>query len=179
MLLSHRLFFALVPPRIERARIGLIRDQIGPVDCGVGNDRLHVTLAISADHPNFPTDVVDRMLRIGEDVSADPFWLSLDRLSGGGQSVALRPSKRSGALYDVQRQLAQAMDYWAIAREGWSFSPHVTIAYRVGDPFIRPIAPIGWEAGEIALIHSVVGETRHVTLGRWPLISDQFSFGEF
>lgn len=179
MSILHRLFFAILPPAIERARIGLTRDLLdAPID-PVANARLHLTLAITGDYPAFPDAVAERMLAIGGQVAADPFELVLERLSGSSRSVALRPAARCHGLGEVQRQLARDMAYWSLGREGWSFSPHVTLGYRQGDPFLMPITPIAWEVTEFALIHSRVGATEHIALGRWPLEAAQQEFAGF
>jgi 2'-5' RNA ligase len=56
-----------------------------------------------------------------------------------------------------------------------SFSPHVTLLYRKGRAFVRPVKPIAWRAAEFVLIHSEIGRTRYRELGRWPLVAVQGS----
>lgn len=169
----HRFFFALHPPLTEARRIGLVRDRLIPAGTPVSNDRLHVTLAITGDYAAPPQDVIDRLLSIGDAIEGDPFPLSLDRASGGAESVALRPSRRPGALTTLQHRLDAQLRYWGLRRESWEFNPHVTLGYRSGRAFLEPIAPIAWEADEVVLIHSVVGRTRHIELGRWMLVRRQ------
>jgi 2'-5' RNA ligase len=31
------------------------------------------------------------------------------------------------------------------------------------------VAPIAWRAREFVLVHSLLGQTRHIPLARWPL----------
>lgn len=169
----HRLFFALQPPIAEARRMGLIRDALGGTRTPVANERLHVTLGITNDYATLPHDLVHRARQIGDSIAGDPFALCLDRLSAGARSVALRPSRRPPALTALQKRIDDLMLYWGMRRGDWSFSPHVTLAYREGPVFLEPVAPVAWEAREIVLIHSLVGAARHIELGRWPLVRHQ------
>jgi 2'-5' RNA ligase len=168
----HRLFFALKPPVPEARRIGLLRDGVGQGTI-VADDRLHMTMGITDDFPCLADRDIDRMMAIGDTIAGDPVPLSLDRLSGSARSVALRPSTRPAALGPIQKQIQRLLDYWGMARTGWEFSPHVTLLYRAGQPFQRQVTARGWQADELVLIHSLIGETRHVPLGRWPILPKQ------
>jgi 2'-5' RNA ligase len=172
---SHRLFFALKPPAREGRLIGLVRDQMAEAHQPVANDRLHMTLTITNDYRRLDDALVDRMMAIGETIQGEPVPVRLDRLSGSMKSVALRPTGQPRELADLQRQLGKLTDYWGITRAEWTFSPHLTLLYWAGQPFIRPVAPIEWQAEEFVLIHSLVGATRHNVLGRWPLVQRQQS----
>lgn len=169
----HRLFFALKPSRIEANLTGLFRDATGIALNAVANDRLHVTLGITNNYAALPADVAQRMLTIGEHLAGDPFLLSLDRLSGSGQSIALRPNKRPPALSAMQKQIDDQLRYWNLMRTNWSFNPHVTLGYRPGLSFLKPVTPLEWDVHDVVLIHSVVGATQHNELGRWPLVRRQ------
>lgn len=171
--LRHRLFFALRPPLDQRPAIAAHRDAL-PSDVPVADDRLHVTLAITADHNTPPADLIQHALAIGADIKVEPFDLSLDRLCANPSSIALRPSHCPPALRTLHRQLDRRL---VSRRKGWSFNPHTTLCYREGDRFERAIPPVAWRAVDFVLIHSVVGATRHIELGRWPLDDRQHAFG--
>jgi 2'-5' RNA ligase len=165
----HRYFFALQPPTPVASRAGMLRNAFGDAGGCVSDDRLHLTLGITDDHAERPAAVVDRLLGIGDALEAEPFALTLDRLSGNGRTIALRPSRTPPGLTALQRQIDAQMRYWNIRRPGWSFNPHVTLVYRPHQDFLRPIDPLTWEAAELVLIHSLVGRTQHRVLGNWPL----------
>jgi 2'-5' RNA ligase len=170
----HRLFFALKPSPIEANLTGLIRDAAASELDPVINGRLHLTLGITSDYAAYPQDVAQRLASIGEHLAGDPFLLPLDRLSGSERSIALRPNKRPAALSALQKQIDDQLRYWNLMRTGWSFNPHVTLGYRAGLSFLRPITPLIWDIRDLVLIHSVVGATRHIELSRWPLARRQF-----
>ncbi|MET0364355.1 MAG: 2'-5' RNA ligase family protein [Sphingobium sp.] len=165
-------FFALRPPRQEAHRIAAwLERTTQPGWDRMLTDRLHVTLAITPTFMNCPEDIVARLLRAGNHVAAAPFRLELDSLSIGPQSVALRPSRTHTAAKALHQALARAM-----AREGvpllpdYTFSPHVTLAYRQGPSASQQkVEPFGWDVEDFVLIRSLIGRTRHISLGTWPL----------
>ena len=165
----HRYFFALQPPEDIVRRAAILRDAFAENGGIVRSARLHVTLAITDDYRERPARVVERLLAIGDMVDAEPFALSLDRLSGNGDVIALRVGRMPPRLGLLQRQLDNQMRYWNIRRPGWTFNPHLTLVYRPHQPFLRPVEPLAWEATELVLIHSLVGRGVHPELGRWPL----------
>jgi 2'-5' RNA ligase len=173
--IRHRLLFALRPPQAKHAEIARHRDGL-TARGHVRDDRFHITLGITDDYDAYPEAEARRMIAIGDSIAVDPFTISLDRLAGSASSVALRPSHRPWGLSDLSRQLNGELVRWRLRREGWHFSPHLTLLYWEGQPFLVPVAPIAWEATDFVLIHSLVGETRHTELGRWSLISLQQSF---
>jgi 2'-5' RNA ligase len=170
----HRLFFAVKPSLIESRLTGLFRDSVEPRLDPVVNGRLHMTLGITNDFMTLPHDMVQRMLGVGEALAGDPFTLSLDRLSGSERSIALRPNKRPAPLSALQKQIDDQLRYWNLVRTGWSFNPHVTLGYRAGLSFLEPITPLEWQMHDVVLIHSMVGATQHIELGRWQLVRRQF-----
>jgi 2'-5' RNA ligase len=165
----HRLLFALQPHERARRRIARHRDALEGVISAVTNGRLHLTLAITGDYEEFPAAEAHRLHGLGESIVAEPVAVSLERVAASKRSVALRPGRSSRELRALQKPLSDGLASAGLLRPGWKFGPHVTVAYREGEPFAHPIEPIVWEAHEFVLIHSEVGATRHHVLGRWPL----------
>jgi 2'-5' RNA ligase len=56
---------------------------------------------------------------------------------------------------------------WVVPR----FTPHLTLLYDNRYVEGRDVEPIAWSVREFVLIHSVLGKTRHIHLGRWPLLA--------
>jgi 2'-5' RNA ligase len=169
-LLAHRYFFALLPDPVSRSRIRAWAERALGAEGLQAADRLHVTLAITADFTTPQLPLADALMRAGGRVRAAPFDLVLDRLSIGGRSAALRPAHSQAPLRELQARIARAMMREGVAmRPDWKFSPHVTLAYHDSRPVTRPVKDRGWPVSEFALIHSLVGLTRHEVLGRWRL----------
>lgn len=171
---AHRLFFALQPPRREAAAIGRMGERLRDIRARVADERLHATLAVTDDFADFPEALARRMVEIGDMVSATPLAVALDRLSASTRSVALRPGRVLPGLRELADQLQLPMERARMRRTGWTFSPHVTLGYRDGQPFSERVETIGWQCDEFVLIHSVVGRTQHHLLRRWPLVPRQY-----
>lgn len=169
----HRLFFALLPPAPARAAIAVQRDALPDLRSRITDARLHVTMALGEDFAEPPDAACARMLAIGEAVRAAPAPVTLDTLSGLSGPVVLRSSHRLDGLAALHAELDAAMRRAGLLRAGYRWRPHVTLGYAHGAGFERSISPIAWQADEFVLIHSYVGETRHVVRGRWSLSTCQ------
>ncbi len=143
-LLAHRYFFALLPDAMTARRIHAFAERtFGPKGL-MRPERLHVTLAITADFDAPDAAMVDALLRAGDAVAADPFELMLDRLSGGQRTVALRPAHSLPPLRKFQARIAAAMAEQRVPmRPGYSFSPHLTLVYRDGETIAPPTQGFG------------------------------------
>ncbi len=166
----HRFFFALLPPRRAACEIERLSFALGG-GRRVLSRHLHMTLAITGDFGTRPAGLAERMMRMPADMLLASFALELDRLSSSGRSLALCPTAPPDRLRLLQAQLERALRRSCLLRPEWTFSPHLTLLYRHDDYFFRPVAPIGWQADELALVHSHVGLTRHDVLKSWPLSS--------
>ncbi len=168
--LAHRLFFAVRPPSPLDVQIGNFAETEAGGGPRIRSEYLHTTLAISGDFATEPTHAMAGFMEAGHHIAAAPFDMTVDRLAGSRRSVALRPSRRSDELFALQRQIADVLRRIGLAlRDGWGFSPHITLFYRDGVPFNRTVTGFCWRVEELVLIHSLVGRTEHHVLGRWPL----------
>lgn len=172
MCVFHRFFFAVKPCSRAAEQTDCFRRSLGP-GVPVDQDRLHATFWTSEDHSSFPDRLVERALAAGSVVSAAPFPFALNRVNTWERSIALRPERASGAARGLARELGrQTLAHGQRCRPNWRFNLHVTLLYARREPFAsdaRSIEPILWYAHDFVLIHSVIGEHRHIELGRWPL----------
>ncbi len=165
----HRAFFAFRPGPQVRVQIGNMIEEIAPGLPHVANDRLHSTLGITNDFTALPASLVDELRAIGDGISADPFDVTVNRLSGSADSVALRPSRANPDWRELQVPIEEKMRRAGVLRDNWRFSQHITLYYRSGAPFSRIIGGYDWPVDELLLIHSEVGAGKHRVLARWPL----------
>ncbi|BAK65011.1 putative 2'-5' RNA ligase [Sphingobium sp. SYK-6] len=173
-LTAHRFFFALRPDPVTARRTHAFAES----ECGqtglLEPERLHVTLALTPDRTDAPAPLIEALRRAGDTVRAAPFDLSLDRLSAGRHTIALRPGRTVAPLVDLQARIVSAMAEHDVAlRPDWAFSPHETLCYRKGEPFSRPVTGFGWPVRDFVRIHSFVGLHRHDVVARWPLRSPE------
>ena len=109
-----------------------------------------------------------------ESLKFPSFDVTFDRAgsfhNGGNNPLVLQGGERLEALRQFQRDLGAAM-----ARAGGgrlvdkNFTPHVTLLYDGRLIADEPIAPVTWTVGGFSLIHSLLGRTEHIPLGRWAL----------
>ena len=168
----HNLFFAVQPAAEERARIGdLIASlRIGGVPMRL--DRLHITTLSLVIDDVLPDGLAQEAAEIAASVRMPAFRVIFDRLVGGNRSALLLPSEPLEALRMFRERLGFALTRAGIGfRQSGRFTPHVTLLYG-GQP--QPeieIEPISWLVEDFVLIDSLIGETKHIELGRWPLRS--------
>ena len=168
--LVHRLFLAIRPvPPIDVQIANLAEDEARGMT-RIRTDHLHTTMAITDDFRSEPVRLGEALIAVGDRISAAPFDMTVDRLAGSRRSVALRPSRRIEGLHALHAQIVDGMRRAGLAlRQGWKFSPHITLFYRDGAPFTRTLPGFRWRVEELVLIHSLVGRTEHRLLGRWAL----------
>jgi len=169
---THNLFFAVRPAAEERARIAdLIASlRIGGVPMRL--DRLHITTLSLVMGDVLPRGLAQEVAEVVASIRMPAFRVIFDRLVGGNRSALLLPSEPLEALRLFRERLGFALMRAGIAfQQGGRFSPHVTLLYG-GQPMPEiEIEPISWLVEDFVLIDSVIGETRHVEVGRWALRS--------
>lgn len=166
------------PPLVARPVTHWADHRFGPHAACARADRLHATLDILEDVAAFHRETVERLVEAAATVASDPFVIELDQVNGGGGMVVARPRLKNAALHNLAARIAGARENAGIApRNGYRFSPHVTLVYRELPPFNEVVTPVAWEVKEFVLVHSLLGQTRHIRLGSWPLCGadpDQF-----
>lgn len=175
---TDRLLFGLFPPPEVAERIGRAGEAArarnglrGPL---LLTERFHITLFHIGDYVGLPRDAVANAEAAATEVVAHPFTVRFDRAASfrNGPFVLLGDEGDLAALQAFRQALGQA-----IARTGLKmkssltqFKPHVTLLYdKAALAPEQPVEPIEWTAREFVLIHSLLGQTRHIPLGRWSL----------
>ncbi len=171
-----RLFFAVLPDSQSATEIvrcaHALRKQHAMTSSVQDAGRMHITLQHLGDFVGVPHRIVESASAAAAAVTMAPFDVTFDRaVSFGGDPKALPFVLLGGentALKDFNKALGAAMAK-ALLPPDKTFTPHVTILRdRVSAPE-TPIEPITWKVREFVLIHSLIGQTRHIPLGRWAL----------
>jgi 2'-5' RNA ligase len=176
------LFFAVYPDPNTAAGIAKFAQQLcadvrlrsGVRSKPLPANRLHVTLRHLGNFAGgLPADLVEAAKRAAASVSMAPFTVEFDALASFAKKPRAGPAVLVGengvgglqALHDALEARLQDDGIEPDAR----FTPHVTLAY--GMPWIarRVAEPACWNVREFALMHSLLGRTRHIVLARWPL----------
>jgi len=178
---TDRLFFALVPEplvvhRIHRLASNLRRD-LGLSAPLIPPERLHVTLYGLDDHAGLPAGLVEAARDAATRVSEVAFEVAFDRLMSFNRSgaVVLVASDNVPEIRRFWESLGFAMEAtplapYARAASENALTPHMTLFYDRDIAIPKhEILPVRWLVRDFVLVHSRLGQGRHVYLGRWPL----------
>jgi 2'-5' RNA ligase len=169
-LILHRFFFALKPSAEAVAEMAEVRGRVGVARSHVLDHRLHLTLW-SLDLPIMPPPgIIADLGRAASTVRGPALRVVLQEVVSNRANTCLTPGEPMPVLKDFQRRLQLAIAGVGIyPNRGFRFNPHVTLAYGQDEGFRHQILAIGWRSHEFVLIHSLVGLTEHIELGRWAL----------
>jgi RNA 2',3'-cyclic 3'-phosphodiesterase len=179
--LNDGLFLALFPPGQPRAATSAagqqqlskhgLRGKLHAVD------RLHVSLISFGEHDGVPQRIVDKVREGAASVSFAPFEISFDHVESFGKSgqsgpypCVLRCDHDSAMRFTTFHQtVCFAMGKVGLGKWIRPLTPHVTLIYADRRVESEAIAPIGWTVTEFVLVHSLLGRSQYIQLGRWSL----------
>lgn len=176
---TDRLFFAIYPDPGAAARISDLAKRLRAEHELRGTplalDRFHVTLHHLGDHEGLPPSLVAAAQEAAATISESAFDVAFDyvasfRLGGRKRPFVLRGGKDLARLMAFQQTIGMAMKKAGLGR--WvqpQFTPHVTLLYDDHLVSEQPVEPVSWTVRELVLVHSLLGRTQHIPLGRWPL----------
>ncbi|MDR5833712.1 RNA 2',3'-cyclic phosphodiesterase [Caballeronia sp. LZ034LL] len=175
---AHSLFFAVFPDEAAAARLaGLstqLRAQYGVKARAIPPERLHVTLHYLGAFAGLPDELIARAQAAASSIALPPAEVLLARIESFASRRAKRPLVLSGdaspSLHALEHTLHAALADAGIAvKRHPRFVPHVTLLYDEQRVPPHAIAPVAWRACEFALVRSLLGQSRHEVLARWPL----------
>ena len=170
LMLAHNLYFAVQPAADERQRIADLVASLRIGGVPVRLDRLHITTLSLVHDDVLPEGFAQEAAEIAASIRMPAFRVIFDRLVGGNRSALLLPSEQLEGLRMFRERLGFALMRAGIPfRQSGKFTPHMTLLYG-GQPMPeQEIEPISWLVEDFVLINTVIGETKHVEVGRWPL----------
>ena len=178
---TDALFFALVPDAQALGQIGQrvkdFRDKFGLKSEPLATDRFHITLYYLGAYAGVPQSVAAGAREAAESIRVAPFELVFDRamsFSGkrGNSPFVLCSSEVPNTLTTLQQTLRAAVGMAGLGK--WkqpAFLPHVTLLYDGRRVPEQAVEPIRWTVSEFVLVHSLLGQSRHEPLARWPLVA--------
>jgi 2'-5' RNA ligase len=182
--ITDGLFFAVYPHVLAAAEIARRGQQLCASLRGRGKplaaNRLHVTLHHLGNFAGgLPQEKVEAAMRAAASIAVAPFSVEFDRATSFAPKLRAGPLVLCGGegvvgLRQLHDMLGEALERAGFepGEGGKAYTPHVTLAY--GMPWIaeQPAEAIAWNVHEFVLMHSLLGRTRHVALGRWPLLAN-------
>jgi RNA 2',3'-cyclic 3'-phosphodiesterase len=172
---QHTLFFAILPPASalpgieQRAQALLVLH--GLTGKPIRTDRKHVTLiSLGGYDEAAPENLVDAASAVASALVMPSFEVVFDKaltFPGSGAFV-LRDYDAAAPINAFRKALNQAL-VQAGLRTRPSSTAHMTLAYDDRQIAEHQIEPIRFAVEAFVLIHSLVGQSVHRPLGRWPL----------
>ncbi|MEK7952297.1 2'-5' RNA ligase family protein [Luteolibacter soli] len=178
---SDNLVLLLLPPREIAEKLRLLgetmRSHHSPWGSLRPTDHLHVTLFHFGNFAGLPADIVATAMQAcaATAVASQPFVVRMDQAAcwgkeGGNIPLVVSVRGRNSSLDQLhQRATIQCSIRGLRSTKKSKFNPHVTLAYLKDSFSTETIEPISWMAEEIVLIHSLMGQTKYIKLGRWNL----------
>ena len=130
-----------------------------------------MTLLHIGHYDGLPPEVVAKAREAAGRIRAAPFAVMFDEAVtfAGSLAVVLRCSDDLPALAMLRDQAYRAMRDAGIRPRTVIANPHITLMYDLKVVPPQAAGPVRWTVKEFALVHSLVGQTRHVVLGRFRL----------
>jgi 2'-5' RNA ligase len=174
---KDRIFFAALPDKETAARIHALAETLKQANKFDGNlilpEHLHVTLFHLGDWASLPEEIVRLAKEAAALVDVPAFDVTFQRSESFRNSTGIYPFVLTGD--ETQWRALHAGLGGALKRVGLggatqgAFKPHITLTRDRLRATPNPLAPIRWTVKDFVLIHSLLGKTTHIHLGRWPL----------
>lgn len=176
---TDSLFFALFPDapaaeRIENFTRRLCADH-RIAGKPLASKRFHISLHHLGNFRGLPPQAVLMAEGAAASITVPPFELVLDHVisfkskKADNRPLVLGLHREPPSLTELHQILGAALREAGFGQAIRSrFKPHLTLLY--GDHQIaQDIEPIAWMVREFVLVHSLLGKTRYIPLGRWRL----------
>ena len=167
-----RLFFALWPDAGAAARLAALSAELALIAGGrpVPQAKIHLTLLFLGDVADA---ALDDALAVPEGLEPASFEVVLDQVGSFRSARVAWAGCRAAprGLVDLQAGIADRARRVGFVLEERAYSPHVTLARKIGRPMGRRDAePIAWQARSFALVRSELGKGSYATLREWALL---------
>lgn len=169
--ISYRYFFGFRPP----PAIGRwIMTQVWAIGIEIGANALeksHVTLCTVAELPLPDPLMAKRADKFLAKAGLLTCRVNLGRLEAGPNGVMLRSIGSQAEIQGFYQRLTALIEGCGLLpmHRKSGLKPHITLSY--GHFSQRKVRlPVGWFPDELLLIESHVSQSRHVIIGRWPLM---------
>lgn len=175
---TDRLFFAMFPDVSAAAHFERLArhqcDEHRLRGTPLATERFHVTLHHLGDYAGLPRHIVAAAEQAAATVAMPPFEIAFDRVGSfdrpGNRPLVMRGGHGVAALTAFQQTLGAALKKAGLSHMvARDYTPHLTLLYDERRVAEQSVETISWTAHEFVLVHSLLGRTRHVSLGRWSL----------
>jgi 2'-5' RNA ligase len=176
---THGLFYAIYPDPMAAASLVRLachlRVKHGLRGPPFAANRFHITLHHFGHYHDLRRDLVEMAGEAGANIIKPPFRVAFDRVlsfrrGSDDRPLVLLGNGRATALRNFRQDLGVALTKTGLGRKvARPFTPHVTLLYDQQCVAEQAIETVSWTVNEFALVHSLIGQTKHLVLARWPL----------
>jgi RNA 2',3'-cyclic 3'-phosphodiesterase len=176
---KDRIFFACLPDREAAARIHTLAETQKRENGFQGNlilpEHLHVTLFHLGDWQILPQEIVDIAKRAAAEAASPSFDVTFPRVESFRNRTGVYPFVLTGdaapwaALRSALGTTLKKNGLGGAVHAEDDFKPHVTLLRDSLRVKPKRVDPVTWTVRDFVLIHSLLGQTKHIHLGRWPL----------
>ena len=176
---KDRIFFACLPDSETARGIHTLAETLKRENGFSGTlilpEHLHVTLFHLGDWHALPEAIVDIAKKAASEVATPSFDVMLPRAESFRNRTGVFPFVLTGDA-GPWGPLRQALGA-ALKKNGLGgavhadddFKPHVTLLRDPVRAKASRITPVSWTVRDFVLVHSLLGQTKHIHLGRWSL----------
>ncbi|WP_233841799.1 2'-5' RNA ligase family protein [Dyella sp. 2HG41-7] len=171
---TDRLFLAIFPDGRHADQLAAVADTyLADRRLGAGAveaDRLHVTAFHLGDYVGLPPGLVANATEALSRLVCESFAVRFDQIGSFSHRAVRGPlvlaaTEGNDALHAMHKQLATHLRACGLGQHTHdSFTPHMTMAYEKATMPFENMEPVVWPAGEVRLVHSLLGKTRHIRL---------------
>lgn len=135
---------------------------------------MHLSIQSLGRYDRISDALIERALRMGSRVEVPEFLATFDRLQGfngtHGRAVVLTSKRPADGFLTLRKAIWAEMQLAGMdVPPSLDFSPHVSLAYQQTRIPTIPVKSVTWMVHELVLIRSLIGRSKHICLGRWPL----------
>lgn len=133
--------------------------------------RLHVTMYLLDPAARELPVSLQRLCALMTSEQLPAARVIFDQLAGNGRTGLLLAGEKMDGVEHLRERLVALLEPANIRQfPKYRFNPHMTLRRGKVEEKRQSIDPISWDAREIVLVRSLVGQSRYEILARWPLV---------
>jgi RNA 2',3'-cyclic 3'-phosphodiesterase len=135
---------------------------------------MHLSIQSLGRYDRISDALIERAMLIGSRVEVPAFPATFDRLQGFngtyGRAVVLTSKRPVDGFLTLRKAIWAEMQLAGMdVPPSLGFAPHVSLGYQQTRIPTIPVKSVTWIVHELVLIKSLIGRSKHICLGRWPL----------
>lgn len=136
--------------------------------------RLHITMYLLDPEALNLGASLGRLQALMSAASLPAARVIFDQVVGASGTGLLLGTDRMEGMFGLRDRLVALLEPQGIVQfPHYRFNPHMTLMRGKVEKSQIAVDPISWDAQEIALVHSFVGQSRYEIMATWPLVREK------